>query len=81
MKDFRLKIKPQRGVTYECYMGMTDRTGTRVRRGRRFSYFSDNFTDDYYFYPISGQGFAVMVPKEKFVSHFVPVNPVECCEE
>jgi len=74
-------IKAQPGVTYECYMGMTDRTGTRVRRGRRFSTLRDGFTDHYYLYPTSGRGFAVMVPKERFASHFVPVNPVECCDE
>jgi hypothetical protein len=81
MKDFRLKIKPQRGVTYECYMGYSDRMGGRVRRGRRYHYVSDSFFHDYYFYPVSGKGFAVMVPKEKFASHFCPVNPVDCCDE
>jgi len=74
-------IKAQPGVTYECYMGMTDRTGTRVRRGRRYYMLTDGFTDNYYFYPISGKGYAVMVPKEKFVSHFIPLNPIDCCGE
>jgi hypothetical protein len=80
MKDFRLKIKPQPGVTYECYIGYTDRTGVRVRRGRRYYMLREGFTDDYYFYPISNKGFAVMIPKKKFVSHFVPINPLEWCE-
>jgi hypothetical protein len=74
-------IKAQPGVTYECYMGMTDRTGTRVRRGRRYYMLTDGFTDNYYFYPISNRGLAVIVPKKKFTSHFVPVNPIECCDE
>ena len=77
MKDFRLKIKPQRGVTYECYNGYIDRIGNRVRRGRRYYYANDSFTNDYYFFPVSGKGFAIMVPKAKFMSHFVPVNPIE----
>ena len=29
-------IKPQRGITYECYMGFTDKMGARARRGRRY---------------------------------------------
>jgi len=69
-------IKPLRGITYECYMGMTDGTGTRIRRGKRYYYASDSFTSAYYFYPISGKGFAVLVPKDKFASHFIPVNPI-----
>jgi hypothetical protein len=81
MKDFRLKIKPQRGVTYECYMGYTDRMGTRVRRGRRYAVLSEGLRDDYYMISISGKGFGIAVPKEKFVSHFIPVNPLECCDE
>ena len=74
-------IKPQRGVTYECYMGMTDMTDLRVRRGRRYYYANDSFTSAYFLYPISGKGFAVMIPKEKFASHFVPVNSLEYCDE
>jgi hypothetical protein len=81
MKDFRLKIKPQRGVTYECYMGYTDRMGTRVRRGRRYAVLSEGLRDDYYMISISGKGFGIAVPKEKFASHFIPVNPLECCDE
>lgn len=74
-------IKAQLGVTYECYVGMTDDRGTKIRRGRRYYMAGDNFEHDYYFYPISGQGFAVLVPKVKFASHFIPVNPVNCCDE
>jgi len=78
-KKFYIKAQP--GVTYECYMGMSDRTGTRVRRGRRYYMLTDGFTDNYYLYPISGRGFAVMVPKKRFASHFIPVNPIEGCDE
>ena len=74
-------IKAQRGITYECYMGYTDSMGTRVRRGKRYAVLSEGLRDDYYMISISGQGYAVLVPKEKFVSHFVPVNPIECCDE
>ena len=74
-------IKAQRGITYECYMGYTDSMGTRVRRGKRYAVFSEGLRDDYYMISISGKGFSIAVPKEKFASHFVPVNPVECCDE
>lgn len=71
------KIKPQRGVTYECYMGFTGIMETRARRGRRYYFNTDNFHGFYYMYPVSGKGYSIMVPKEKFVSHFVPVNPID----
>ena len=74
-------IKAQRGVTYECYMGYTDYMGTRVRRGRRYVLLSEEITEYYYMISASGKGYGVAVPKEKFVSHFIPVNPIECCEE
>jgi len=74
-------IKAKRGVTYECYMGYTDSMGTRVRRGRRYALLSEGFIDNYYMISVSGKGYGVAVPKEEFVSHFIPVNPIECCEE
>jgi len=74
-------IKAQRGITYECYMGYTDSMGTRVRRGKRYAVLSEGLRDDYYMISISGKGFGIAVPKEKFASHFVPVNPIECCDE
>ena len=72
----KIKIKPQRGVTYECYMGLTDITGARARRGRRYVFVSDSFRDCWFMFPASNKGFAVMVPKEKFASHFIPLNPL-----
>jgi len=77
----KIVLKPQRGVTYECYMGYTDRMGTRVRRGNRYAVLSEGLRDDYYMISISGRGFGIAVPKAKFVSHFIPVNPLECCDE
>lgn len=74
-------IKAQYGITYECYIGFSDGGGARVRRGRRYYMLTDGFSDNYYFYPVSGRGFGVMIPKEKFASHFVPVNPIDCCDE
>jgi hypothetical protein len=72
------KQKPQRGVTYECYMGFSGQIlDTRARRGRRYYFSADSFHGYYYMYPISGRGHAVMVPKERFESHFVPVNPID----
>lgn len=80
MKDFRLKIKPQRGVTYECYRGFSDWSGARARRGQRYALLS-NFSEYYSFIPVSGKGYSKMIRKDKFASHFIPVNPVECCDE
>ena len=73
-------IKAQLGVTYECYRGFSDYAGARARRGQRYTLQGD-FTDYYSVIPVSGQGYSKIVRKEKFASHFVPVNPVECCDE
>ena len=71
------KIKPQRGITYECYMGFTDKTGTRARRGTRYWFLDDSFSDYFNMMKISNKGYAVMIPKDKFVSHFIPLNPLD----
>jgi hypothetical protein len=68
------KIKPQRGITYECYIGFTDRTDTRARRGTRYWFLDDNFNGYFYMMPISNKGYAVMILKDKFTSHFIPLN-------
>jgi len=70
------KQKPHRGVTYECYIGYTDRMGTRVRRKRKYVLLSENSFLDYYMIGSSGRGFSVAVPRDKFTSHFIPVNPL-----
>ena len=72
-----MKIKAQPGVTYECYMGMTDTMGNRIRRNRRYYMLADGYSGMYYFYPTSNKGYAVMIPKKKFASHFIPVNPID----
>jgi hypothetical protein len=73
-------IKAQRGITYECYIGFSDNSRARARRGQRYALQGD-FRDFYSVIPVSGQGYSKMIRKEKFASHFVPVNPVECCDE
>ncbi len=73
-------IKAQRGVTYECYIGFSDWTGAKARRGQRYALQSD-FRDYYSLTPVSGKGYSKMIRKDKFASHFVPVNPVNCCDE
>lgn len=76
----KIVIKAQRGVTYECYRGFSDWTEARARRGQRYALLSEG-RDFYSVIPVSGLGYSKMIRKEKFASHFVPVNPVECCDE
>jgi hypothetical protein len=76
----KIVIKAKRGVTYECYKGFSDWSGARARRGQRYALLGD-YTDFYTVVPVSGMGYSKMIKKEKFASYFVPVNPVECCEE
>ena len=68
-------IKAQRGVTYECYRGFSDGSGARARRGQRYALQCD-YRDFYSVIPVSGQGYSKMIRKEKFMSHFIPVNPI-----
>ena len=70
-------IRPQRGITYECYRGFTDRMGARARRGRRYCFLSNSFTEYFFMFTISDRGLAVAVDKKKFAAHFIPVNPIE----
>jgi hypothetical protein len=73
-------IKAQRGITYECYIGFSDMSGARARRGQRYAMQCD-YRDFYSVIPVSGKGYSKMIRKEKFASHFVPVNPIDCCDE
>ena len=66
-------IKAQRGVTYECYRGFSDWSGARVRRGQRYAMQGD-YTEYYSVIPVSGQGYSKMIRKDKFASHFIPLN-------
>ena len=76
----KIIIKAKRGITYECYRGFSDVSGARARRGQRYAVQCD-YRDFYSVIPVSGQGYSKMIKKKKFASHFVPVNPVECCDE
>jgi len=69
-------IKAKRGVTYECYRGFSDQSGSRARRGQRYAVQSD-YRDFYSVIPVSGKGYSKMIRKEKFASHFVPLNSIE----
>lgn len=69
-------FKPQPGITYECYMGYTDRMGKRVRRGTKYYYIQDSFRDFWYMFTVSGRGVAAAIDKGKFEKHFIPVNPL-----
>ena len=68
-------IKAQHGITYECYKGFSDCFNARARRGQRYALHS-NFTDHYSVILVSGQGYSKIIRKEKFASHFIPVNPI-----
>ena len=67
-------IKAQRGITYECYRGFSNGSG-RARRGQRYALQSD-YRDFYSVICVSGQGYSKMIRKEKFASHFIPLNPL-----
>lgn len=73
-------IKAQRGVTYECYRGFSDGSGARARRRQHYSLQCD-YRDFYSVIPVSGLGFSKMIRKEKFASHFIPLNPLEYGDE
>jgi len=75
-----MKIKPQRGITYECYIGFTDFMGSRARRGQRV-FLLGEFREYYYMMSTSMKGHGKAVSKEKFASHFCPVNPLNGCDE
>ena len=68
-------IKAQRGITYECYIGFSDMSGARARRGQRYAMQCD-YRDFYSVIPVSGKGYSKMIRKEKFMSHFIPLNPL-----
>ena len=72
------KIKPQQGVTYECYKGFTDHYGDRCRSGQKFTWSEDDTDYPYSGYYVmqksSGRGVNIAVPVDKFSSFFIPVN-------
>jgi hypothetical protein len=66
-------IKPQYGVTYECYIGCMDNNGARVRKGQRY-YLYTEFGTFYAMQLIKGNGYTKSIDKDKFTSHFIPLN-------
>ena len=66
-------IKPKQGVVYECYKGYVDSGLDRVRVGQKFVWDGDDNGVQYAFDKASGRGMCVLVPKDKFASHFIPV--------
>lgn len=72
------KIKPQQGVTYECYKGFTDHYGDRCRSGQKFIWSKDDrdypYSGYYVMEKVSGRGVNIAVPVDKFSSFFIPVN-------
>jgi len=72
------KIKPQQGVTYECYKGFTDQYGDRCRPGQKFTWYKNDIDYPYSGYYVmekaSGRGTNIAVPVDKFQSFFIPVD-------
>jgi len=70
-----IKIKPQRGVTYECYIGYTDHMTNKVRRGQRY-FLMGELRDYYVMMNPDMKGHCKSVSKKKFAAHFIPLNPL-----
>ena len=72
------KIKPQQGVTYECYKGFTDQYNDRCRSGQKFKWSTEHdeheFTGYYVMEKASGRGVNIAVPVNEFQSYFIPVD-------
>ena len=75
------KIKPQHGVTYECYKGCTDSYGDYCRPGQKFKWSTEHdeheFTGYYVMEKASGRGVNIAVPVGEFQSYFIPVDAKE----
>ena len=67
------KIKPQYGITYECYVGYTDHMESKVRKGRRFVFMGE-LRDYYLMISPNMKGHHRSIKKNEFVSHFIPLN-------
>jgi len=72
------KIRPQHGVTYECYKGFTDQYNDRCRSGQKFKWSTEHdeheLTGYYVMEKVSGRGVNIAVPVDKFQSYFIPVD-------
>ncbi len=75
------KIRPQHGVTYECYKGFTDQYNDRCRSGQKFKWSTEHdeheFTGYYVMEKASGRGVNIAVPVDSFHSYFIPVDVKE----
>ena len=75
------KIKPQHGVTYECYKGFTDQYNDRCRSGQKFKWSTEydehEATGYYVMEKASGRGVNIAVPVGEFQSYFIPVDAKE----
>ena len=70
-----IKIKPHRGVTYECYMGYTDHMGNRVRRGQQY-FLMGELRDYWVMMNPDMKGHCKSIGKKEFTAHFIPLNPL-----
>jgi hypothetical protein len=72
------KIRPQHGVTYECYKGFKDSYGDYCRTGQKFKWSTEHdeheFTGYYVMEKASGRGINIAVPVDSFHSYFIPVD-------
>jgi hypothetical protein len=72
------KIKPQHGVTYECYKGFTDQYNDRCRSGQKFKWSTEHdeheFTGYYVMEKASGRGVNIAVKMDQFAAHFIPLD-------
>jgi hypothetical protein len=79
------KIKPQHGVTYECYKGFTDSYGDYCRTGQKFKWSTEHdeheFTGYYVMEKASGRGVNIAVKMDQFAAHFIPVDAKEYSTE
>ena len=70
-----MTIKPQRGITYECYMGYIDHMGNRIRKGQQY-FLMGELRDYWVMMNPNMKGFCKSVKKKEFASHYIPLNPL-----
>ena len=69
------KIKPHRGVTYECYVGYKDHMGNRIRKGQQY-FLMGELRDYWVVMNPTMKGHCKSVKKGEFAAHFIPLNPL-----
>ena len=70
-----IKIKPQYGITYECYIGYKDHMGNRVRKGQQY-FLMGELRDYWVMMNPTMKGYHKSIKKEEFASHYIPLNPL-----